>query len=127
MELQKASLTELLVQLVQQVEQLLAAHLRLAREEITQDGKRFAAQSAGAVLGGILAIQGVAFIGFSIYKALTLWLLGWAAALIVALFFLIGGFALAFVSIKKMSKVATPDRTIEETQETLAWLTRNKR
>jgi hypothetical protein len=126
MELQKASLTELLVQLVQQVEQLLAAHLRLAREEITQDGKRFAVQSAGAVLGGILAIQGVAFIGLSIYKALTLWLLGWAAALIVALFFLIGGFALAFVSIKKMSKVATPDRTIEETQETLAWLTRKR-
>jgi hypothetical protein len=126
MELQKASLTELLVQLVQQVEQLLAAHLRLAREEITQDGKRFAVQSAGAVLGGILAIQGVAFIGLSIYKALTLWLLGWAAALIVALLFLIGGFALAFVSIKKMSKVATPDRTIEETQETLAWLTRKR-
>jgi Putative Actinobacterial Holin-X, holin superfamily III len=126
MELQKASLTELLVQLVQQVEQLLAAHLRLAREEITQDSKRFAVQSAGAILGGILAIQGVAFIGLSIYKALTLWLLGWAAALIVALFFLIGGFALAFVSIKKMSKVATPDRTIEETQETLAWLTRKR-
>jgi acid stress-induced BolA-like protein IbaG/YrbA len=126
MELQKASLTELLVQLVQQVEQLLAAHLRLAREEITQDGKRFAVQSVGAVLGGILAIQGVAFIGFAIYKALTLWLLGWAAALIVALCFLIGGVALAFVSIKKMSKVATPDRTIEETQETLAWLTRKR-
>jgi len=97
MELQKASLSELLVQLVQQVEQLLSAHLRRARQELAEDGKRFAAQSVGVILGGILALQGITFLGLSGYKALSIWIPAWGAALIVALLFLGGGAALAFV------------------------------
>ncbi len=127
MELQKASLSELLVQLVQQVEQLLSAHLRLARQELAEDGKRFAVQSVGVILGGILALQGITFLGLSGYKALSIWIPGWGAALVVALIFLGGGAALAFASIQQLSKTKlSPERTLEETKETFTWLTQKR-
>jgi hypothetical protein len=37
------NLGDLLAQLVLQIEELLSAHLRLARQELTADGKRMAA------------------------------------------------------------------------------------
>lgn len=127
MELQKASLSELLVQLVQQIEQLLSAHLRLARQELIEDGKRFAAQSVGVVLGGILALQGIAFLGLSGYKAISLWIPGWGAALVVALLYLLGGAVLAYLSIRQLSKTSlSAERTLEETKETITWLTQKR-
>ncbi|AGY58335.1 phage holin family protein [Gloeobacter kilaueensis] len=116
----------LLSQLIAQMEQLLAAHLRLAYQEMVSDGKQFAVQSVGIAAGGILAILGLAFIGVTLMHALEIWLAPWLASLIVAVVFLGGGGLLALLSLRRIQNIEPAIRTREETQETIAWLTRKQ-
>lgn len=125
-EREQHSLGELLSQLVSQIEQLLAGHLRLLRQELTTDGKQIALQSIGLVGGGILAILGVAFLGVALLNALSTQMPDYWAALIVALVFISVGGLLAFLSMRRIGKIDPTNRTREETQETIAWLTRKR-
>jgi uncharacterized membrane protein YqjE len=123
---ERISLGGLLSELVSQVEQLMSAHLRLLREELTTDGRKMAVQSMGLVGGAVLAVLGLAFLGVAALAGLALVLPGWAAALIVAAVFLLGGGALAYLSLQQLRRIDPTNRTREETQETLAWLTRRR-
>lgn len=125
-EREQYSLSELLSQLVSQIEQLLSGHLRLLRQELTTDGKQLALQSIGLISGGILAILGVAFLGVALLNALATSMPDYWAALIVALVFLGVGGLLAFLSVRRIGKIDPTNRTREETQETIAWLTRKR-
>jgi drug/metabolite transporter (DMT)-like permease len=118
------NLGSLLGQLVLQIEELLSAHLRLVREELTADGKRMAAQSVGVATGAIMALLGLVFVGIALMEALKGWLPAWAAALAVAVGLLGGGGLLAFSSLKRLGKINPVDRTRINTQETVQWLTR---
>jgi len=123
---ERISLGGLLSELVSQVEQLMSAHLRLLREELTTDGRKMAVQSMGLVVGAVLAVLGLAFLGVAALAGLALVLPGWAAALIVAAVFLLGGGVLAYLSLQQLRRIDPTNRTREETQETLAWLTRRR-
>ena len=118
------NLGSLLGQLVLQIEELLSAHLRLVREELTADGKRMAAQSVGIATGALMALLGLVFVGIAIMEGLKGWLPAWAAALTVAMAMLGGGGLLAFSSLKRLGKINPVDRTRINTQETVQWLTR---
>jgi drug/metabolite transporter (DMT)-like permease len=118
------NLGDLLAQLVLQIEELLSAHLRLVREELTADGKRMAAQSVGIVTGVVMALLGIVFIGIALMEVLKVWLPSWAAAFVVAVGLLSGGSVLAFFSLKRLSKINPVDRTAVNTKETVLWLTR---
>jgi Putative Actinobacterial Holin-X, holin superfamily III len=118
------NLGSLLGQLVLQIEELLSAHLRLVREELTADGKRMAAQSVGVATGAIMALLGLVFVGIALMEALKGWLPAWAAALAVAVGLLGGGGLLAFSSLKRLGRINPVDRTRINTQETVQWLTR---
>ncbi len=118
------NLGSLLGQLVLQIEELLSAHLRLVREELTADGKRMAAQSVGVATGAIMALLGLVFVGIALMEGLKGWLPAWAAALAVAVGLLGGGGLLAFSSLKRLGKINPVDRTRINTQETVQWLTR---
>jgi Putative Actinobacterial Holin-X, holin superfamily III len=118
------NLGSLLGQLVLQIEELLSAHLRLVREELTSDGKRMAVQSAGVAGGAVLALLGFAFVCIALMEGLKGWLPAWAAALTVAVVLLGGGGLLALTSLKRLRKINPVDRTRINTQETVQWLTR---
>jgi drug/metabolite transporter (DMT)-like permease len=118
------NLGDLLAQLVLQIEELLSAHLRLVREELTADGKRMAAQSVGIVTGVVMALLGIVFIGIALMEVLKVWLPSWAAAFVVAVGLLSGGSLLAFFSLKRLGKINPVDRTAVNTKETVLWLTR---
>ena len=118
------NLGSLLGQLVLQIEELLSAHLRLVREELTADGKRMAAQSVGIATGALMALLGLVFVGIAIMEGLKGWLPAWAAALTVAMAMLGGGGLLAFSSLKRLGKINPVERTRINTQETVQWLTR---
>jgi hypothetical protein len=122
----QTSLADLLSQLISQVEHLMAAHLRLLRRELATDGKKMIMQSAGLAGGAVLAILGVAFLGVAALNALATVIPDYWAAFVVALVFLLGGGLLAFLSLNRMSKIDPTNRTREETQETIAWLTRKR-
>jgi drug/metabolite transporter (DMT)-like permease len=118
------NLGDLLAQLVLQVEELLSAHLRLVREELTADGKRMAAQSVGVVTGVVIVLLGLVFVGIALMEGLKGWLPPWAAALVVAVGLLGGGSLLAFFSLQSLGKINPVDRTAVSTKETILWLTR---
>jgi uncharacterized membrane protein YqjE len=119
---QNLSLSELLTQLVSQIEHLLKAHLRLAREEITADGRNLAVRAGGLVFAGILGIIALVFLGVAMVEGLTFWLAPWLAALLVSLFFFALCSLIGYQSLQKLRKTELTHHTQQETQETIAWL-----
>jgi Putative Actinobacterial Holin-X, holin superfamily III len=120
------SVNELLVQFVNQTERLFTAHIRLAREEISADGRRFAVQAVGLILAGVLGIIGILFLGMAAMAGLMLVVNPWQAALLVALtFFGICGL-IAYQSLQQLQRIDPTNRTLAETQETLTWFKRKQ-
>ena len=122
----QTNLGALLSQLISQIETLMSAHLRLARQEPAADGKKLVTQSVGIVLGGVLAFLGIIFLGVALIFGIAVWVDTWLAALIVALVFLAAGGVLAYLGTRRITKIDPVGRTREETQETIAWLTRKQ-
>lgn len=123
---QDTGLGELLADLAGQVEHLVSQHVKLARQEFTADGQKLVVQGVGIAFGLLLAVLGLAFVGVALMAGLQIWLAPWAAALLVAVFYLGAGGLIAISSIRRISELNPTGRTREEVQETLAWLTRKK-
>ncbi|AGY56504.1 phage holin family protein [Gloeobacter kilaueensis] len=119
------SLKELIAELVGQFERLVAQHIQLARQELTADGQRLAFWAGGAVLGLLLLVLGLAFVGVALLVCLQLVLPVWAAAIAVASLFLLSGAVIASGSLRNLRR-NTAGRALEEAQETITWLTRRK-
>ncbi|MBC8122204.1 MAG: phage holin family protein [Gemmatimonadaceae bacterium] len=120
------SLGELLTDLAGQVEHLVSQHVKLARQEFTADGQKLVVQGVGIAFGLLLAVLGLAFVGVALMAGLQVWLAPWAAALIVAMFYLGAGVLIVISSVRRIGELNPTGRTREEVQETLAWLTRKK-
>ncbi len=122
MEPTSTSLNALITQLVSQIERLLMAHLRLAREEITADSRRFAIRAGGLLVAGILGVLGLLFLGVAAIAGLTFLVDLWLAALLVSLLFFIVCGGLAYQSLQQLKEIDPTNLTREETKETIAWL-----
>ncbi len=118
------SLKVLIGELVGHFEQLLAQHIRLARQEMTADGQKIAFHAGGVVLGLLLIVLGTAFVGVALLVVLQLVIPLWAAAIGVASLYLLSGTVIAVGSLRNLKN--TKGRAFEEAQVTLAWLTRKK-
>jgi predicted phage tail protein len=119
------SLRELIAELVGQFELLVTQHIQLARQEFTVDGRKLAVQAGGLVLGLLLLVLGLAFVGVALLVLLQMLVPLWAAAGLVALLFLGGGGLITVGSLRQLTQ-RPKGRALEEAQETLAWLMRKK-
>lgn len=119
------SLKELIGVLVSQFEQLFVQHIQLARQELSVDGRQLAVQGGALVLGLLLVVLGLAFVGVALLVGLQLVLPTWAAACLVALIFLCLGGAITVGSLRRLTQ-RPKARALEEAQETLTWLMKRK-
>lgn len=119
------SLRELIAELVGQFELLVTQHIQLARQEFTVDGRKLAVQAGGLVLGLLLLVLGLAFVGVALLVLLQMLVPLWVAAGLVALLFLGGGGLITVGSLRQLTQ-RPKGRALEEAQETLAWLMRKK-
>lgn len=122
---QESSLKVLIKDLVFQFEVLFTQHVQLVRQEMVVDGRKLAVQAGGLVLGLLLVVLGLAFVGVALLVSLQLVLPTWAAAILVAVLFLSGGGLITVGSIRNLTQ-RPKGRALEEAQETLSWLMRKK-
>lgn len=122
---QESSLKELIKDLVVQFEVLFTQHVQLVRQEMVVDGRKLAVQAGGLVLGLLLIVLGLAFVGVALLVSLQLVLPTWAAAILVAVLFLSGGGLITVGSIRNLTQ-RPKGRALEEAQETIVWLMRKK-
>jgi predicted phage tail protein len=122
---QESSLKVLIKDLVVQFEVLFTQHVQLVRQEMVVDGRKLAVQAGGLVLGLLLVVLGLAFVGVALLVGLQLVLPTWAAAILVAVLFLLGGGLITVGSIRNLTQ-RPKGRALEEAQETISWLMRKK-
>ena|SRR5579862_1207952 len=116
------SFSEILNDLVHNLQEIFRSEIRLAKEEVRQESSK--ALRAGAVLAGgaVLGFYGLGFLLLAAVYALTLALPAWLAALIVGV--VVGIVAAAMIAggrarMKRVNPV--PPRTVETMRENVQW------
>lgn len=109
---------ELVNQLSEQVSHLVRDELRLARAELTQQGKQAGLGAGLTGSGGILALYGLGALILAVIAALALAMPVWAAALIVGVAVLLVAGALAMVGVRQVKQTMPPrpDEAIASTK-----------
>jgi hypothetical protein len=117
------SITELLQDIVADVQQIIRSEILLAKTEVKEEAMH--ASKAGQLLA-VGAVAGFYALGilllFCVYALETV-LVPWAAALIVAVTIALIAAVFLRVGIKQMRQVRpTPQRTIESVKENVQWV-----
>jgi uncharacterized membrane protein YqjE len=120
---QDRSIGSMIGELVGDFQDLVRGEVSLAKQELREEA-RAAGLGAGLMAGAaVLALVGTIFIGLTLMYGLALALPVWAAALIVAVIFLIGGFILFNAGKQRLQQVdPVPHRTIESLKEDTEWV-----
>lgn len=127
-QIRERPLTDLVGEIMGDVQRLVRDEVKLARAEITRSIQQVAVGAAAIAIAAALGYLGVLFIGFAVFWAIFLAIPGWAAALAVAVgFFILAGIAL-FVGYQRLkpSRLA-PRETLETLEEDREWLERRVR
>jgi hypothetical protein len=114
---------ELIAGLMEQGRFLIKEEIRLAKTEIRSEAK-VAGASAGAIgAGGVIAHTGWLVLAAAVVILLNLVMPLWAAALLVAVAFIVVGGVLAKGGITKLKRVnLKPEETVQTLQEDKQWL-----
>lgn len=96
---------------------LVRAEVELAKAEITREAKK------GAIGGGLFGIAGTValyssfFFFFFLAELLDVWMLRWAAFLVVFIIMLVFAGIVAFFGYRKIRKIRVPQHTLESVNE----------
>jgi uncharacterized membrane protein YqjE len=122
------SLTDLVEEIMGDVQRLIRQEVRLARVELTESLRQLALGVVGLVVAAALAYLGIWFAGLAVFFAIFLAVPGWAAGLAVAAGFLIlAAFAFALGYQRLRLTQLKPGETIESLEEDREWLERRVR
>jgi uncharacterized membrane protein YqjE len=116
------SLSDVLQDILRNVQEIVRSEVRLAKTEIREEaGKaKFSAVLIGA--GAVTAIFAILFLLFMIVYALALFMPSWAAALIVGAALAILATLMLMGGIRRFKQIRpTPERTVEIIKENVEW------
>ncbi len=115
-ETQSLSTRQLLARLLETVSLLVTKEVELARAEIRADVKAELSMVTMLIAAGVVAVFSVNMLLVSTVFALTVWMPGWLAALVLAGLLLVIGAALALVGWRQRvsAPLAVTRRTVKE-------------
>ncbi len=115
------SITDVLQDIISNVQEIVRSEVRLARSEIVTELNKVKAAAPLLIAGGAVAVLGLLFLFWTIVFALAVVLPLWAAALIVtALLAIMGGVTMT-AGVKKLRQINPPQRTIATVKENVQW------
>jgi Putative Actinobacterial Holin-X, holin superfamily III len=117
------SIGDLVKDATSQVSTLLRAEVELARAEITRDVKKGLTGSVFFILALVVLFYSTFFFFAFLAALLDLWLMTWAAILIVFGLMVLTTVVLALLGYRKVRRIRGPQQTIESVKETRAALT----
>ncbi|MBE0449119.1 MAG: phage holin family protein [Actinobacteria bacterium] len=119
---EEKSIPELIRQIVRESSELIREEFQLLREELTATLRQLLIATALVMVGAIILVLGVAYLGATLILLLALAVTPWVSALIVTLAFLIAGGLIAYWGIRNFNRVKIAPRTVETLKEDAEWL-----
>ncbi len=126
-EVREPPVTELVKEILGDVQRLIRDEVRLARVELMQSLRDAAIGLAAVAVAGVFGLLAVAFVGVAVFYALALVIPLWAAGLVVVGFYgLLALLALALARNRLKPSNLRPSQTIESLEEDREWLERDR-
>jgi uncharacterized membrane protein YqjE len=116
------SMTEVLQDIVANIQEIFRSEFRLAKAEIHEETTKFGRSSVPLAIGVILALYALGFILLAAVHGLALVVDAWLAALIVGVAVLVISLTLVNIGRKRLKQVkVVPEKTIGTMKENLQW------
>lgn len=115
------SWSTLLERIIANVQEIVRSEVRLAKAELTQQGRIAAKAGSALAIGAVLGLFGGCFILVCIACALAIVLPWWLATLIVGLILLFVSSIFVVAGVNRMRTVRKPVQTIQSVKETVQW------
>lgn len=122
-----ASIGGLVREATTQVSTLLRAELELARSEVTAEVKKGVQGSVFFLVALTIVLFSLFFFFIAVAELLTIWLMPWAAYLIVFGLMLVVAGVSGFIGYLRVRRIRAPERTISSVKDTAAALGRRGR
>jgi len=120
------SLTDVLQNIVRNVQEIIRSEVRLAKTELREEAAKAKVAALWLAAGAATAMFAILFLLITIVDALTLVMPNWAAALTVGGVLALVASVLLSAGKKHLNQVhPAPERTVETIKETVEWAKQN--
>ena len=120
---QERAFSDVLQDILRNLQEIIRSEVRLARAEIRDDAKQTAASAVWLVAGAIGALSAWAFLLWTIAFALSTQMSMWMATLLVAVVMACAAAVLIPAGLRRMKRInPMPERTIASIKENVAWI-----
>jgi hypothetical protein len=120
---QERALSDVLQDILRNLQDIVRSEVRLAKVEIRDDAKRAASSAVWIAAGTIGALSAWAFLLWTITFALSTRMSMWAATLVVAVVLAGAAIVLIVGGIRRMKRIhPIPERTIASIKENVEWM-----
>ena len=117
------SVSEVLQDIVRNLQEMVRSEIRLAKVEIRGEIKEAVSSGAWIAAGGVAAISASMFVLWALAYALAARMPMWAATLTVGLVLAAAAAALIMGGIRRAQRIdLVPERTVESVKENLEWM-----
>lgn len=116
------SIGEILKEIVANTQDLIRTEIRLAKIELSEEGKKAIQASAMLVFGAVCGLLAFAFLCVTAMFALELVMPAWAAALVVGLILCILTAAGVFIGRGRLKALKAPAKTMQTMKEDVQWM-----
>lgn len=118
---QERSITDVLQDIVDNVQEIVRSEARLAKSELSDELAKIKASAPSLAVGAVAGLLAMFFLAWAAFYALSIAIPMWGAALAVAgLLAIIGGIALS-AGLKILRRVHPPVQTIASLKENVQW------
>jgi uncharacterized membrane protein YqjE len=116
------SIADVLRDIATNIQEIVRSEIRLARVELTEEGRKFSVAGRALAIGAVIALYGLGFVLLAALFALELVLPAWASALFLGAVLLIGGWIAVSAGLRRMKELRAPAKTIQTVKEDALWM-----
>jgi uncharacterized membrane protein YqjE len=116
------SFSDLLQDIIRNVQEIVRSEVRLAKTEIREEAAKTKASMVLLGAGAVTGLFAILFLLLMIVSALALVMPNWAAALVVGAALAVAAGVMLAGGVKSFQRIhPTPDRTVETIKENIQW------
>ena len=118
---QERSISDLLQDILRNIQEIVRSEVRLARSELGDEFTKVKASAPLFVIGSVAGLLAAFFLAWAAFYALSLVVPMWGAALIIAGVLAIVGGGTFSAGMKALQRIHPPEQTIASVKENVQW------
>ena len=120
---EERSISDVLQDILRNVQEMVRSEIRLAKVEIREEVRRAISSSVWIAAGAVVAVSAWLFLLWTLAYALATRMPMWAATLVVSVVIAASATVLIMGGIRRAKRIqAIPERTVESVKENLEWM-----